>query len=39
LASWQFLKIPYWVREKRSGGFESDVARRRFEFAVGFEMR
>jgi len=39
LASWKFLKIPYRVREKRSGGVEWGVARRRFEFAALFETR
>jgi len=39
LASGKFLKIPYWVREKRSGGIGSDAARCRSEFAAEFEAR
>jgi hypothetical protein len=39
LASGKFLKIPYWVREKRSGAIELKVACRELRRATAFEKR
>src|SRR5260370_12372096 len=36
LACWTFLKIPYWVREKRSSGRRGEL-RQRFEGSAQFE--